>query len=64
MKVKYNKEVDVLYISFSDNPIIESEEDKPGITLDYDDKGSIIGIEVLNSSKQILQPQKFGYEVA
>ncbi|MEI6455102.1 MAG: DUF2283 domain-containing protein [bacterium] len=64
MKVKYDKEVDVLYISFSDNPVVESEEDKPGVILDYDEKGSITGIEVLNASKQIQQPQKFEYEIA
>jgi len=64
MKVKYDKEVDVLYISFSDHPVVESEEDKPGVILDYDEKGSIIGIEVLNASKQIQQPQKFEYEIA
>jgi uncharacterized protein YuzE len=64
MKVKYDKEVDILYISFSDNPVVESEEDKPGVILDYDAKGSITGIEVLNASKQIQQPQKFEYEIA
>ena len=36
MKAKYDKEVDVLYITFSENEIVESDEDKPGIILDYD----------------------------
>jgi uncharacterized protein YuzE len=64
MKVKYDKEVDVLYIHFSEGKIVESDEDKPGIILDYDEQGSIVGIEMLNASKRIPQPMKFEYEVA
>ncbi len=64
MKVKYDKEVDILYIHFSDGKIVESDEDKPGIILDYDENGNIVGIEMLNASKQMPQPMKFEYEVA
>ena len=31
MKVKYDKEVDILYIKLNDKPIKESDEDKPVI---------------------------------
>ena len=64
MKVKYDKEADILYIHLSDEKIKLSDEDKPGIILDYDNSGNIIGIEVLNASKKIPQPMKFEYEVA
>jgi len=64
MKVKYDKEVDILYIQFSDKKVGESDEEKPGIILDYDNDGNIIGIEVLNASKKMPQPMKFEYEVA
>jgi uncharacterized protein YuzE len=64
MKVKYDKEVDVLYIVFSKNKIKESDEGKPGIIIDYDKSGSIVGIEVLNASKKMKNPSKFEYEVA
>ena len=64
MKVKYDKEVDVLYILFSENKIKESDEDKPGIIIDYDKKGAIVGIEVLNASKKMKNPTKVEYEVA
>jgi uncharacterized protein YuzE len=50
MKLKYDKEVDILYISFSDEAIYESDEDKKGIILDYSARGSIVGIEILNAS--------------
>ena len=64
MKVKYDKEVDVLYISFSKNKIKESDEDKPGIILDYDKQGSIVGIEILNASNKMKNPAKVEYEIA
>jgi uncharacterized protein YuzE len=64
MKVKYDKEVDVLYIGLSEEKIKESDEDKPGIILDYDEKGSIVGIEILNASKRMKDPSKMEYEVA
>ena len=64
MKVKYDQEVDILYIAFSDAKIVESDEEKPGIIIDYDNSGNIIGIEVLNASKRMPQPMKFEYEVA
>ena len=45
MKVKYHQDVDVLDIRFSDAPVDESDEEKPGIILDYDKDGDIVGIE-------------------
>ena len=64
MKVKYDKEVNVLYITFSENKVAESDEDKPGIILDYDKAGSIVGIEILDASKNMKNPAKVEYEVA
>ena len=64
MKVKYDKEVDVLYIIFSEEKVKESDEDKPGIILDYDKRGAIVGIEILNASKKMKNPSKVEYEVA
>jgi len=64
MVVKYDKESDIIYIQFSDNKVVESDEDKPGIILDYGENGDIIGIEVLNASKKTNQPNGISYEVA
>ena len=49
MKVTYDSEVDVLRILFRNAPIEESDEDKPGVILDYDKEGNIVGLEVLNA---------------
>ena len=64
MKVKYDKEMDVLYIRLTDMAIKESDQDKPGIILDYAEDGSIVAIEILDASKKLPQPYKLEYEVA
>ena len=64
MKVRYDKEVDILYIRLNDVPIHESDEDTPGIILDYSADGAIVGIEVLDASRQGIQLSKLEYEVA
>jgi uncharacterized protein YuzE len=63
MKVKYDKEVDILYIGFSDKKVMESDEEKQGIILDYDEQGGIVGIEILQASKKMGNPAKVEYEV-
>jgi len=64
MKVKYDKNLDILYLSFSDEKIFESDEEKKGIILDYSNDGKIVGIELLNASKQMSNPAKVEYEFA
>lgn len=64
MVVKYDKESDIIYIQLSENKVVESEEDKPGVILDYGENGDIVGIEVLNASKKTNQPNGISYEVA
>lgn len=64
MVVKYDKDIDVIYIRLTDAKVVESDEDKPGVILDYDDAGNLVGIEVLNASKKINQPNGVIYKVA
>lgn len=63
MKVRYDKETDVLYIQLSNSPVSESDSDKPAIILDYVEAGNIAGIEVLNASDKMKKPMKVEYEV-
>lgn len=64
MKVKYDKETDILYITLSNEKIEVSDEDKKGVILDYSKSGNLVGIEVLNASKSSINPAKFEYKVA
>jgi len=64
MKVTYDPEVDVLRILFSAAPIEESDEEKPGVILDYDAEGNVVGLEVLDASKRMDNPRALEYAVA
>ncbi|NBC03544.1 MAG: DUF2283 domain-containing protein [Bacteroidetes bacterium] len=64
MTIKYDKEADAMYLKFSDAEVAESDEDKPGIIIDYDKEGKIVGIELLDASQQTDHPSSVVYEVA
>ena len=64
MKVTYDPEVDVVRIVFSHAPIEESDEDKPGVILDYDGDGNVVGMEILDASKRMENPNGVEYAVA
>ncbi|MDR0793262.1 MAG: DUF2283 domain-containing protein [Chitinophagaceae bacterium] len=64
MKVHYDKETDILYIQLSDSPVMESDEDKKGVILDYGKNNQLVGIEILNASSTTISPTKVEYEVA
>jgi uncharacterized protein YuzE len=50
MKLKVDKENDALYFRWNKSPVVESEEVKPGVILDFDKDGRVVGIEILASS--------------
>ncbi len=56
MKVNYDKATDTLTVILRDAPVAESDEDKPGVILDYDQKGNLISIEVLDASQRVEEP--------
>lgn len=64
MKITYDPEVDVLRIVFSNLPIEESNEEKPGVIFDYDKSGNIIGLEILDASERIENPRLVEYSVS
>jgi len=64
MKIRYDKEVDIVYISISDLQISESDEKAPGIILDYAVNGEVVGIEILNASRSMGPENGVLYEVA
>jgi uncharacterized protein YuzE len=58
MKFGYDAATDTLRIVLSSAPIAESDEDKPGVIIDYDAEGNIVGIEVLQASKRTDNPTR------
>ncbi len=64
MKIKYDKETDVMYLKFSDKDIAESLEEKSGVIIDFDKEGNVVGIELINVSKNTASPNSIVYEIA
>ncbi|MBU6443617.1 MAG: DUF2283 domain-containing protein [Alphaproteobacteria bacterium] len=53
MKVNFDQDTDALYVRFSDSEISETVEVRPGVMLDYDAKGRIVGLEILDATKNL-----------
>jgi uncharacterized protein YuzE len=51
MKMSYDPLADAAYIALADGLVTESEEIAPGVVLDFDAEGRVLGIEVLQASK-------------
>ncbi len=64
MKVTYDRETDTLTVVFSDTPVAESDEDKPGVILDYDTSGNLVSLEILDASQRGMAPTRIEYQVA
>jgi len=64
MKVIYDSKTDTLTIIFTDMPVAESDEDKPGVILDYDEKGNLVSLEIMDASRRVSKPGKIEYQVS
>ena len=53
MKLNYYSDTDSLYIDLSSKTTDESREISPGIVLDYDSEGLLVGIDIDNASKKL-----------
>jgi uncharacterized protein YuzE len=52
MKIKLDKDGDALYFRLRAGSILESEEVRPGIILDFDEHDRVVGIEFLQVSER------------
>jgi len=57
MKLKVDKKSNALYLRLDENAIVESEEVRPGVILDFDGNGRVVGVEFLNISERISQEE-------
>lgn len=53
MKLKIDRESDALYFRLDDAEIVESEEVQPGVILDFDAHGQVVGVEMLHISARV-----------
>jgi len=63
MKAAYDVRTDTLSIILkADAAVAESDEDKPGIILDYDKDGNLISLEILDPSTRVTEARRFEFE--
>ena len=53
MKIAYYPETDSMYIDLSKKTSVDGKEVSPGVVLDYDSKGNLVGIDIDNASKKL-----------
>jgi uncharacterized protein YuzE len=59
MRTSYDPEADAMFVWFGPEGVksAETEEVAPGIMLDFDEDGRVIGIEVLGVSERMMRPK-------
>ena len=64
MKVTYDPRTDTLTVILKDNtPVAESDEEKPGVILDYDEGGNLISLEILDASKRVTETRRMEFQL-
>lgn len=63
MKVSYDERTDTLSVVLKgESPVVESDEDKPGVILDYDASGDLVSLEILDASRRVTEARRIEFE--
>ena len=63
MKITYDRRTDTLSTILKDEVVVaESDEDKPGVILDYDDRGDLVSLEILDASRRVTDAARIEYQ--
>ena len=57
MKLTIDRQADALYLDLDEGPAADSEEISPGVILDYNAEGKVVGVEMLYLSKRVAADQ-------
>ncbi len=63
MRVIFDPETDTLSLIFREEKIVESDEVREGVIIDYSKDGKIVSMEILDASEQISEPQGILFEL-
>ncbi len=53
MRLKVDKANDAVCLRLDEAKVVESEEVQPGVILDFDAEGRVIGVELLGFAKRV-----------
>ena len=56
VKVWFDEETDILYVSLREGISVDSEEVAEDVRVEYDKQGQIIGVEIYNITKMLAKP--------
>jgi uncharacterized protein YuzE len=57
MRLKVDEENDALYFRLDESVIVQSEEVQPGVILDFNEEGHVVGVEILDLSMRTAPQQ-------
>lgn len=63
MKIIYDPQTDTLSVYLSDAAVADSDESRPGVILDFDANGGVVGLEILDASRHLPVPPTIDLEV-
>jgi len=64
MKAVYDPRTDTLTLEVKPGPVAESDDGKPGVILDYDEAGDLVGIEILDASRRVAGVRTMQFQIA
>ena len=53
MRVRFDEQADALYVRLGDSSVVESEELRPGLIVDLDERGEVVGLEILDVAQRV-----------
>jgi len=63
VKATYDARTDTLSIVLNTDAVIaESDEDEPGVILDYDRDGNLVSLEILDASARVTEARQFEFD--
>ncbi|HEV8700663.1 MAG TPA: DUF2283 domain-containing protein [Candidatus Polarisedimenticolia bacterium] len=63
MKVAYDPRTDTLTVILREGvAVAESDEDKPGVILDYDEAGNLVSLEILDASRRVTDARRVEFQ--
>lgn len=63
MKIEYDPKADAMYIRLAAGTVVDSDEVRPGLVLDFDADGRVLGIEMLDVSQRTDNPRELAMEL-
>jgi len=64
MKITYDPRTDTLTVILKeDAPVAESDEERPGVILDYDEHGNLLSLEILDASRRVTDTRRIEFQM-